>query len=88
MPGVGRSYGGILGLIAFLTALVRGEGSGGGAADTLPYACVSLVLFTALGFIFGCLAQRMVDDAVREQLVARMAADKKSNLPVPADRGG
>lgn len=63
-----RNYAGVLGLIAFLTVMVRGFLDFGGIESTLQIACVALALFAATGWFIGGAAERIVDESVRERV--------------------
>jgi hypothetical protein len=67
---VGRHYAGILGLLAFLTIVVRGLVRGAGAESTLLAAAFHLFLFAFVGYIVGQLAGWIVLDSVRTKLAA------------------
>lgn len=74
-----RSYAGILGLLAFLTCLVRGLMHGESPLSTLTAACGGLCVFTLVGSIVGWLACQTVEDAVRGRLQAELAAEGPSS---------
>ena len=61
-------YAGILGLIAFLTVLIRAAIAGGGFEGTIQAGCVALAVFATLGFLAGKAATFVVDESVRLQL--------------------
>ena len=69
-----RTYAGILGLLAFLTALAHGLMHGGGGVSALWTAWCSLLLFALLGCVIGWVAQRIVEDLVYDQMSAELAA--------------
>lgn len=71
---MGRSYGGILGLVAFLTAMAQSWIAGGGAENTLRHAWLSLLVFAPLGYCIGRLGEWIVEDSVRGQLAAQVGA--------------
>jgi hypothetical protein len=68
---VGRSYAGVLGLVAFAAAVARGVVHGAGTEATLGRASASLAAFMALGWLIGRLAEWIVEEYVR----ARQTAD-------------
>lgn len=69
-----RSYGGTLGLIAFLTVIVRGWTYGGAATPTLLAAWLSLLVAFPLGCVVGRLADWIVLESIRSKLAAEIAA--------------
>ena len=71
---MGRSYGGILGLLAFLTMIARGVVHGGGTEPTLFAAWLSLLAFVPLGCIAGRLAEWTLEESIRSKLAADLAA--------------
>ena len=71
---MGRTYAGVLGMIAYTTAIGRGVIEGGSLELTLKAASISLFLFAALGYIFG----RMAEDAITQSL--RTQLDKQRKL--------
>jgi hypothetical protein len=78
---VSRVYAGTLGLLAFLTCLVRGLMHGDAPTSVLTVACCGLLVFALLGSVLGWLASLTVEDAVRGRLRVELAAEKaaKSN---------
>jgi hypothetical protein len=71
---VARSYGGILGLLAFATVIVRGCLHGGGADGTLLAAWLGLLIAYPLGCVVGMLADWIVLESIRGKLAAEIAA--------------
>jgi uncharacterized protein (DUF58 family) len=71
---VARSYGGILGLLAFATVIARGCVHSGGAEATLFAAWLGLLIAFPLGCVVGMLADWMVLESIRVQLAAEIAA--------------
>ncbi|MBI3838916.1 MAG: hypothetical protein HY288_13420 [Planctomycetia bacterium] len=67
---VGRRYAGILGLLAFLTIVMRGLVHGSGVESTLLAAAFHLVFFAFVGYLVGQLAGWIVLDSVRAKLAA------------------
>lgn len=70
-----RIYAGILGLLAFLTCVVRGLMHGESPMSILTAACGSLCLFALVGSVVGWLASQAVEDAVRGRLQAELAEE-------------
>jgi len=79
---VGRTYAGILGLIAMLTVIARGVIAGGDPQTTLAMATGCLALFAAIGAVVGRLAAWTVDDAVRARLAADVAESSSAETNV------
>lgn len=71
-------YAGILGLLAFLTCVVRGLLHSYGPDSVLRSACASLALFGMAGLVIGAWAQWIVKDSVEARL-ANELADEKSH---------
>ncbi len=69
-------YAGILGPLAFVTAIVRGMIHGGGADEVLPGAWCCLLLFAVAGAILGLVGEWVVEDAVRTKIRAELAAQE------------
>jgi hypothetical protein len=67
---VGRHYAGILGLLAFLTIVIRGLMHGAGVESTLLAAAFHLFLFAFVGYIVGQLAEWIMLESVRTKLAA------------------
>ena len=80
---MGRSYGGILGLVAFLTVIARGWVRGGGAEPTIFAAWLGLLAFMPLGCIAGWLAERTVEESIRSKLAAELAAWEATDSATP-----
>lgn len=81
---MGRTYGGILGLLAFSLVLVRGWLKGGDAISNIEAACVGLVIMGVVGLIVGHLASWIVEDSVRSkfegaQIMGREKSSDKEN---------
>lgn len=73
---VARIYAGILGPLAFLTALARGAMHGQSTEPILWTAWCSLLIFALVGYVIGGLAGLIVDQSVSETVLAELAADK------------
>ena len=68
---MGRSYGGVLGIVAFATMVARGVIHQSGASATFPAAAGMLFVFAGLGFVLGSIAER----AIAADLKARFAEE-------------
>ena len=73
-----RLYAGILGLLAFLTILVRGMLHGGSPESVLWSAWCSLVVFMLIGGVLGWMAGWIVEDTIRNQFALAMTARRKA----------
>ncbi|MGH7134638.1 MAG: hypothetical protein ACREHD_02800 [Pirellulales bacterium] len=71
-----RSYGGILGLLAFAAVIARGCIHGGSAQATLFAAWLGLLMAYPLGCMVGMLGDWMVLESIRVQLAAEIAASE------------
>ncbi|PHR95689.1 MAG: hypothetical protein COA78_29705 [Blastopirellula sp.] len=69
-----RSYAGTLGVVAFITVLIRGFLEWGGFESIMFSAVIALFLFAAIGYIVGSVATRIVDESVRNKLNAELNA--------------
>lgn len=69
-----RSYGGILGLLAFAVVIARGFVHGGGTEPTLFAAWLGLLAAYPLGCVVGWLADWIVLESIRSKLAAEIAA--------------
>ena len=71
---MGRIYGGILGLLAFQTTLLRGWFHRSDLQTTLWTAWLSLMAITAIGLVIGCVAGQIVQESVIGRMNAELAA--------------
>lgn len=71
---MGRTYAGVLGLVAFVTVLARSLIDGSSAAGTVHLATICLFAFAGIGYVAGQIADMVVRDAVR----ARFEEDMRS----------
>jgi hypothetical protein len=71
---MGRAYAGILGPLAFAVSIARGVAAGSGVEGTLLAATVALFVFAAIGYLAGQTAEYLVNESVRSQFQAAMAA--------------
>lgn len=79
---MGRSYAGILGPLAFATVIARGVASQFGVESTILAASAALFVFAAVGYVVGQTAAHLVNESVRTQFQAAMAAwdDKQQTI--------
>ena len=79
---MGQTFAGTLGLLAFVSTVLRGVLAGGEASAVLGPAMVSLVVFTVVGFGLGQLAAWQVETAITAQLKqARNQVSPSTNDP-------
>lgn len=71
---MGRAYAGILGPLAFALVTARGVVGSWGVEGTFLAASASLFVLAALGYIVGQTAEYLVNESVRKQFQAAMAA--------------
>jgi hypothetical protein len=61
---MGRAYAAVLGPLAFATITLRGVMHHAGVLSTIKLATVTLVLFTAFGYLVGAIAELTVRESV------------------------
>ena len=83
---MGRTYAGVLGLLAFGLILARGLLLGAGAEGTLASACGGLFGFAVAGLLAGALADRFLSEAVKTRFQAALKSmdDDKAKIKKPA----
>ena len=74
---MGRIYGGILGLLAFQTILLRGWFHRGDLQSTLWTAWLGLIAFAAVGLVIGRVAGQIVRESVIGRVNAELAAQEE-----------
>ncbi len=79
-----RLYAGILGLLASLTCLARGVVHGSDAEPTVLGAWLGLMLFSAIGYVIGWVAERTVAEAVSNRIARELAAEDGAAEPKSA----
>ena len=62
---MGKSYAGILGVIAFNVAVLHGMLHGGTAASIMLNAWIALLAFSAAGYVIGWIAEQIVNESIR-----------------------
>jgi len=75
---MGRTYAGILGLLAFAITIARGVATGSGLEPALLSASANLFIFAAIGFVTGQTADYLVSESVRTKFQAAMSAWEKT----------
>jgi len=78
---VPRIYAGILGPLAFLTALTHQAMHGGAAESILWSASCSLWIFALVGCIVGRLAGWIVEESVEASISSELAAQEAAQPP-------
>jgi hypothetical protein len=78
---VGRNYAGVLGLLAFFTALARGLLHEASAEGTLHTACLALLAFAAVGYVVGSLAAWNIEQSIRALLLDEVARQAATTTP-------
>lgn len=81
-----RLYAGLLGLLAFLTTLVRGMLHGGEPQAVLWSAWCHLLAFALLGALAGWTARWIVEDAMFSRYGVVWSARRKRMAPVAGSR--
>ena len=69
---MGRTYAGVLGLLAFCVVVTRGLFDGGNFEARLTLALFGLFGFAAIGFIVGSIASWTVHESVQARLRAQL----------------
>ncbi len=69
---MGRIYAGILGPLAMIVALIRGISIDGDPTTILLTALINLFVFAAIGFCFGTIAERTLNQAIRFQMEQKL----------------
>ena len=73
-----RIYAGILGPVAFLTALARGFLMGGEAQSTLFQAWCALWGFAAAGYVVGWIAEYTLEQSIHDRITQELAPKQQS----------
>ena len=81
---MGRTYAGILGLLALLASVAHGLLHGRSTDTILLEAWLGLVGFAALGGVLGWIAGRIVEEEVRSRMA--LPQDAAPPSPTPAAR--
>jgi hypothetical protein len=83
---VASTYAGILGFLAFTTALAHGWLHGHPANFAVVTAMVSMATLAAAGLVVGGIAQRLVDQEVRWRLSQEQSPDDPDDSGDPGVR--
>ena len=78
---MGRTYAGVLGLLAMTVVICRGVMSSSGVEGTCTLAVLSMFGFACVGSVLGHIAQTTVDESVRAKIEQGLAdtADRAAN---------
>ena len=71
---MGRIFAGTLGLLAFVTMLVRGLANGSDPGGVTLYGAAAMFVFAGIGWMAGTIAQFTVAEAVQRQFDAEVTA--------------
>ena len=83
---MGRTYAGILGLLAFGTVIARCLVRGGNVESALWTASWTLFAFAALGYIIGSIAERTIVEAIEIKFHTQwQAVDAAGHAARPLD---
>jgi hypothetical protein len=85
---MGRTYAGILGVIAFLTVIGRGLIQEGGVESTMRLAVTSLLVMAVVGGVIGRLAAWFVEESIRWHLQVQLQAQRHRTNAEPARESG
>jgi hypothetical protein len=69
---MGRSYAGILGVVAFTTLVIRAAIAGSSPDSSLLAATLMLFAFAAAGGVLGTIAESTVEQSVRARFEAEL----------------
>ncbi len=69
---MGRSYAGILGLLAFATMVARGVLHSSSASSTCGAAAAMMFVFATIGYVVGRIAENVVTDALKARFANEM----------------
>ena len=72
-----RIYAGILGPVAFLTALARGFLLGDEAPNMMFAAWCALWCFAAAGYVIGWIAEKTVEQAVQDRITKELVGKQQ-----------
>jgi hypothetical protein len=69
---MGRTYAGVLGLIAFATIVARGVIHQSGASATFPAAAGMMFVFAGIGYVLGTIAERAIASDLKARFQEEM----------------
>lgn len=72
-----RLYAGILGPLAMLTVVLSGLIHGRTSESVAWVAWIALLVFAAIGYVLGWIANRTVEDSVQTSLSAQLDAESE-----------
>lgn len=75
---MGRTYAGILGLVAFATFVARGLIDHATGGSVMVQAAAGLFAFAAIGWIVGTLAETTIVQSVQATIDAEIAATRST----------
>ena len=70
---MGRTYAGVLGLLAMTVVICRGVMNSSGVQGTCTLAVLSMFGFACVGSVLGHIAQTTVDESVRLKIERELA---------------
>lgn len=74
-----RLFAGILGPLAMLTITTSGLIHGRTSESVAWVAWIALIVFAAIGYVLGWIANRTVEDSVQAAIAAHLEAEAESN---------
>src|SRR5262249_3894108 len=85
---MGRQFAAVLGMLAFGATMARGVMHDAAWGSTLGQAIVCLLMFASLGAVAGWMAEKTVDEAIRNQLLVEIESEQnaKRNVATPKRR--
>ena len=74
-----RTYAAVLALVGLLVVLVRAIKDGAGCDGTIALGLAWMATLGAIGLVVGLIAQQTIDESVRSQIEAELAAFSAQN---------
>ena len=78
---MGRTYGGVLGSLAFCVIMLRGLIRGAELIPTVELAAICLFAFAAIGYGVGQIAASTIADSVTGRIQAELQASQDTQTP-------